>query len=127
MSENKIVTDNNLLESADDSGVQSEGYYSSVDEENENKTVLDGVPRSRGWSVAALILGILSIVLSIIPFLGFLHGVFGPIFGIMAIIASLVSRRNLGYFDGVGIAGIILGTVGCVFGATAILFGAFFG
>lgn len=127
MSEKKILTDANLLESADDSGVQSEGYYSSVDEENENKTVLDGVPRSRGWSVAALILGILSIALSIIPFLGFLHGVFGPIFGIMAIIASLVSRRNLGYFDGVGIAGIILGTVGCVFGATAILFGAFFG
>ena len=104
-----------------------EEYYKDLTSEEDAKTVLDGVPRSRGWSVAALILGILAIVLSVIPFFGYLHGIFGPIFGFMAVIASLVSGRNLGYFDGIGIAGIILGAIGCVFGATALLFGAFFG
>ena len=104
-----------------------EGYYKDLTSEEDPGTVLDGVPRSRGWSVAALILGILSVVLSIIPLFGSLHGIFGPLFGFMAVIASLVSSRNLGYFDGIGIAGIILGAIGCVFGVTALLFGAFFG
>ena len=122
MSENKIVTDNNLLESAEESGVPSEGYYNSLDDENENKTVLDGVPRSRGWSVVALVLAILSVPLSIITVCGIVFPVVGLVLGVMAVIASIISRRNLGYFDGVAIAGIIISAVGFVFGITSIAF-----
>lgn len=119
---------NNLPGILSESNKKNEGFYKDKtdEEENEKNTVLDGVPRSRGWSVASIVFGILSVLLSVLPLFGSLHGVFGLLFGFMAVIAALVSRRNLGYFDGVAIAGIILCAVGCVFGTTSLLFGVFF-
>ena len=129
MNQENRYDENRLLGRVSESDAQGEGFYkdSTEEAENENKTVLDGVPRSRGWSVAAMVLGLFSVLLSLIPLFGTLRGVFGPFLGVMAVIASLVSRRNLGYFDGVGIAGIILGAVGCAFGVTVLLFALFFG
>ena len=42
--------------------------------------------------------------------------------GAGAVILAIVSRRNLGYFDGMTIAGLILGIFGFVFGATIIIY-----
>ena len=104
---------------------ESEGYYADLTEKDEKendrayKTVMDGVPRSRGWSVASMILGILSILLSFIPFTG-------VVLGTVSIITALISRRNLGYFDGIAIAGIITGAIGSVFGIMSLVIGFLF-
>ena len=50
-------------------GSSSDGSYSGRYTDGDNaersyayKTVMDGVPRSRGWSVASMVLGILSVL-----------------------------------------------------------------
>ena len=43
------------------------------------------------------------------------------IFGIGAIVFSIISKKTLGYFDGMSIAGLVCGIFGCVFGASIIL------
>ena len=78
------------------------------------KTVMDGVPRSRGWSVASMVLGILSVLCCCITYGGL-------IMGALAIVFAIVSRRNLGYFDGMAIAGLVLGIIGAVFGIMTII------
>ena len=104
---------------------ESEGYYADLTDNDEKKndraykTVMDGVPRSRGWSVASLVLGILSILLSLIPFAG-------AVLGTVSVITAVISRRNLGYFDGIAIAGIITGAIGFVFGVMSLIIGFLF-
>ena len=87
-------------------------------ENGEQKTVLDGVPRSRVWSVIGLILGILSMVLAIIylplqigyvPFLAIALGV-------CALLCAMRSRKNLGYFDNLALSAIVTAVMGIVFG-----------
>ena len=73
------------------------------------KTVMrGGRPKTMGWSLASLILGIASVSSG-------LFGWSGVIFGILAIVFSLLAKRNLGYFDGMAVAGIVLGIFGLVF------------
>ena len=109
----------------------AEGADASSAEEKEKKehsTVLDGVPRSRGWSVVSFAAGIISIICAIIcliwqtaalPFVSM-----G--FGVSAILFSILSRHNLGYFDGMAVAGIITGAMGLVFGLGDYLIVALF-
>ena len=82
------------------------------------QTVLDGVPRSRVWSVIALIFGIISMVLAILHLP--LQNVFLPfiaiVLGILAMLTTLISRRTLGYFDNLALSAIITGVMGIVFG-----------
>ena len=78
------------------------------------KTVMDGVPRSRGWSVASMVLGILSILCCCLSYGGL-------IMGALALVFSFISRRNLGYFDGMGISGLVMGIIGVVFGIMIVL------
>ena len=124
MNEENRYNDKSLPGYVPEQSEDADGYYKDMTdatEENksEYKTVMDGVPRSRGWSLAAVIIGILSVLLSAIPFVG-------PILGLVAVLTSVISRRHLGYFDGVAIAGIILGAIGFVFGLTSILFALLF-
>ena len=77
------------------------------------KTVMDGVPRSRAWSVASLVLGILSVLCCCVAYGGL-------VMGVLAIVFAVISRRNLGYFDGMAIAGLVLGIIGTVFGAVTV-------
>ena len=42
-------------------------------------------------------------------------------FGIAAIVFSLLAKRNLGYFDGMAVAGIVLGIFGLVFSVGVII------
>ena len=74
-----------------------------------------GRPKTIGWSIAALVTGIISAVTCS-------FGWSSLVLGIAAIVFSAVSRRILGYFDGRSIAGLILGIFGTVFGIVMITF-----
>ncbi len=93
----------NIQNSAQDLGTQQpEGGYMEV---KSNK---------RGFAVASLILGIVSVVCCCISYAGLAMA-------ILAIIFAVVSKRKMGYFDSLAVAGLILGIVGTVFGATVVL------
>ena len=70
--------------------------------------------KSRAWSVASLTLSVFSILCCCISIASIALGVF-------AIICAVISRKNLGYFDGLSIAGLIVGIFGVIFGATSIV------
>ncbi len=84
--------------------------------ENENEYEEKKEPRkkSRIWSVSALIFAVLSIMLCFVPVLSI-------IFGLAAIALTIVSRVSIGYFDGVGLASIIVGIFGVVFAFAYII------
>ncbi len=92
----------------------------SFNENNNNeekyayKNVMGTSQNSRAFSVASLILSILSIICSFLPVLGI-------ILGVLAISFAIFSRRNLGYFDGFSLAGLILGIIGAVFSVAALI------
>lgn len=66
-------------------------------------------PKTRAFSIASLVLGILSLVCCCGGFVSFALGV-------LAIVFAIVARRHLGYFDGMSIAGMTCGIVGAVLG-----------
>ena len=70
--------------------------------------------RSRLWSVISLGCAILSVLLCAVYFVSL------P-FAIAAIVFAVISRRTLGYFDGLSVAGLILGVVGIVFSSFALV------
>ena len=74
-----------------------------------------GTPKTKGWAVASMVIGIISVVCCC-------FGWSGIIMGAGAIILAIVSRRNLGYFDGMTIAGLILGIFGFVFGIMIVIY-----
>ncbi len=69
---------------------------------------------TKAWSVAALILSILSLLCCCFDWLGL--GL-----GILAIVFSIVSRGSLGYFDGMAVAALVVGIIGAVFGLSSII------
>lgn len=70
----------------------------------------NGMPKTKSFSVVSLIIGIFSAVCCC-------FGWSGLILGALAILFSVLSRRRLGYFDGMSIAGLVLGIFGFVIGA----------
>jgi hypothetical protein len=72
-----------------------------------------GKPKTLGWSVASMVTGILSVLCCCL-------GWTGLVFGAAAVILSIVSRKSLGYFDGMSIAGLVMGIFGFVFGASMV-------
>jgi hypothetical protein len=68
-----------------------------------------GKPKTMGWSIVAFVAGLVSVICCCL-------GISGIILGAVAIIASILSRKTLGYFDGLSVAGLILGIFGLVFG-----------
>ena len=74
----------------------------------------NGRPKTVAWSVASLIAGIVSVVCCSL-------GWTGIILGALAVIFAILSRRMLGYFDGMSIAGLILGIFGFVFGVAWVV------
>ena len=100
-----------------DYGTDDERQRRNNDERNQytyqNVSSFDK-PKTMAWSVASLVLGIISIICCCL-------GWTGLIFGVAAIIFSVISRKTLGYFDGMSIAGMITGIFGLVFGAVMLL------
>jgi hypothetical protein len=82
------------------------------------KTVMDGKEKSRVWSVASCAAAIISILCSLFPYPAI-------VLGALAIIFAIFSRRNIGYFDGLALAGLFIGIAGVVFGAGGLFFNYF--
>lgn len=64
---------------------------------------------TRVWSLASLLAAVLSVIFCFLPILGIILSLF-------SVALSVISRRVLGYFDGLSIAGLIVGIFGFVFG-----------
>ena len=92
------------------------GYSSQNNEQDyAYQTVMrNGRPKNMGFSVASLALGILSVVCCCL-------GYGGAILGALAVAFSIISKKRLGYFDGMSIAGLVLGIFGFVFSVSLII------
>lgn len=77
-----------------------------------------GKQKSLGWSIASMVVGILSFLLSA-------FGWTGIIFGICAIVFAIVAWVKLGYFNAFIIIGIICGIFGTVLGVFFSIFSIF--
>ncbi len=86
--------------------------YNENGYENEETNV--PVKKSRIWSVTALVLAIISVILCFVPVLSIILGAF-------AIGLSVLSRVKIGYFDGIAIASIIVAIFGIVFAFAHII------
>ena len=69
----------------------------------------------RTWSVASLVLSVLSILLVYFSWAG-------VVCGVLAIGCAFISRKNIGYFDKLSLAGMFIGIFGVVFSVGAIIF-----
>lgn len=107
--------DNNFGNNNSESFQNNESSYQNEQEYAFQMVTKNGKPKTKGWAVASMVLGILSVVCCCFGWSGILMGA-------GAIILAIVSRRNLGYFDGMTIAGLILGIFGFVFGATVLIY-----
>lgn len=91
--------------------------YNPFEENNEDylfQTVTGrGRRKTYGWSVASLICAVISVICC--------TGYVGIVLGALAIIFAFLSRRNLGYFDSMSIAGLVLGIIGFVMGVAVII------
>lgn len=117
--EDRVNNTGNLPGSA---SVGKDEYFADrtqcAENSDEKKTVLDGVPRSRVWSVIGLIFGILSMVLSIIylPLQANAVPFIAVGLGVLAMLCAMRSRKNLGYFDNLALSAIVTAVMGIVFG-----------
>lgn len=80
------------------------------------KTVIKNKQNRRTWSVVSIVLAVLSILLLYFPIVSL-------ILGALSVGAGAVSRINLGYFDKLTLAGIIIGIFGIVFSIAGLIFG----
>lgn len=90
---------------------QSEGEYVY-------KTVISKKENRRTLSIISLVFAVLSILFLFIPWLSL-------IFSLISIGTGAFSRKNLGYFDRLTLAGLIIGIFGFVFAIVGIIFGNF--
>lgn len=70
--------------------------------------------RSRKWSVLSLLMSVLSVLLCSFYYVSLPMAFVG-------IGLALISRRTLGFFDGIALSGIIIGISGAVFGVFSMI------
>ena len=83
------------------------------------KNLIGKKENSRLFSVISLSLAVLSLLLCFLPAVGI-------ILSLLAVVFTIVSRRALGYFEGVAIAGLVVAVFGIVFCICAMCFESFF-
>ena len=66
-------------------------------------------PKTMAYSVTALVFSVLSIICCC-------SGFVSALFGILAIVFAIVSRRHLTYFDSMAIISLIIGIIGAILG-----------
>ena len=71
-------------------------------------------PKTKAWEIASLTLGILSLVCCCTAYGAILMGA-------LAIVFAIISRKTLGYFDAMTIAGLVLGIIGLVIGVSLVV------
>ncbi len=84
------------------------------------KVILDK-HHSRAWSVASFVAALIS---PIVSFCGVEW--LGIALSLLAVVFSVISRKNIGYFDRFSIAGLIIGIIGVVFAVACIILGYVF-
>lgn len=96
-------------------------FYPEVESSYEKKENIrydeifdNGKKKTLAFSIVSLVTGILSILCCCFTFIGL------PL-GIIAIVFSVVSRKKLGYFDGMAVAGLVLGIFGAVIGTVVFI------
>ena len=105
--ENRLLTDGS---DNDEEELESEVEEEETDESEEYYELpLALKSRSLIWSVVSFVAGVLSLALCLIYYVSL------P-FAAGAIVCSLVSRKNLGFFEKYGITGLTLGIMGIVCG-----------
>ena len=97
---------NDEFNTSNDSVTENEYAYKAVVGKKENRRTL---------SIISLVFAILSIACLFIPWLAL-------VFSLVAIVIGSISRKNLGYFDRITLAGLIIGIFGFVFSLSGILF-----
>ena len=90
-------------------GGEAEGAFAIVNEKGKPKTLI--------WSITALVLGILSLILSPL-------GWAGLIVGVASASVAVVARVKMGYFNGFIIAAILTSIFGIIFAAASIIIAA---
>ncbi len=82
-------------------------YKNVISKEKQNR---------RTWSVISLLFAISSVFT-------FFFSWISLAFGFISVGCGIISRKNLGYFDGISVAGIIIGIFGIVFALASLIFG----
>jgi len=85
------------------------------DNEYVYKNVMDGLHTSKIFSVASFAVALCSVLCCCLPW-------FGLVAGILSVVFAVVSRKTIGYFDGLAVAGLIIGIFGIVFGVSNMIF-----
>lgn len=93
--------------STTESGEETEYVY---------KKVITDKKQRRTWSLVSLVLAALSVILLYFSWVSL-------IFGALSIGAAVISRKNLGYFDKLTLAALIIAIFGVVFAISGIAFG----
>ena len=105
--------ENKYLESGDEIPGASETAATNEAEERYELPEGSG-SRSMIWSVVSLLSAVISVILCTVYFVAL------PL-AVLSVLAALVSRRNLGYFDKMSLFGIVIGIFGFVFGAFSMV------
>ena len=88
--------------------------YNGNNNDYSYKVMMDGMNKSRAWSVASFAVALASVLCCCLSW-------FGLVTGVLAIVFAVVSRKTIGYFDGLAIAGLIIGIFGLVFGISNVI------
>ena len=88
---------------------------SSGGDEYAYKKVIKDKQQRRTWSVGSIILAVLSLVFLFLPWVSL-------VLGVGSAAAAAVSRKNLGYFDKISLAAMIIAIFGIVFAISGIIF-----
>jgi uncharacterized membrane protein len=95
-------------------GAEEKARTDEAVEEYAYKNVITKNGNTRLFSLISVVFSVLSLILSFIPWLGL-------VFGIVSVVFSLISRKQLGYFDGLAVVGLITAIFGLVFSLTGII------
>ncbi len=80
------------------------------------KNVIKDKHHRRTWSVVSLALSVLSVLLTYFSWVSL-------VLAVASVVCAVVSRKNLGYFDKISLASIIVAIFGVMFAVTGLLFG----
>ena len=96
--------------STSESGEETEYVY---------KKVIADKKQRRTWSIVSVVLAALSVIFLYFSWVSL-------VLGLLSVGAAVISRKNLGYFDKLSLAALIVAIFGVVFAVTGIAFGDVF-
>ena len=99
----------------EDMGAESKSEEKKSGEQNyAYQNVIRNKTNSRAWSIVSFVLSILSVICCCSSWVSL-------ILAVLSVAFAGYSRKNLGYFDGLSLAGLIIGIFGIVFAVMGIV------